>query len=78
VAGVAGCGPRKGIAGIPLGAEKVASGEGELIYKATEGGEVFVHGERWQAISPGPIPRGAQVVVRRVEGLTLHVDEVKT
>ncbi|MDY7225789.1 NfeD family protein [Hyalangium rubrum] len=43
----------------------------------TEGGEVFVHGERWKAVSPQPIPRGASVVVRRVEGLTLYVDEVK-
>jgi membrane-bound serine protease (ClpP class) len=44
---------------------------------STEGGEVFVHGERWRAICPSPLPRGAQVVVRRVEGLTLYVDEVK-
>lgn len=42
------------------------------------GGEVFVHGERWTALSSTPIPRGARVVVRRVEGLTLFVDEVKT
>jgi membrane-bound serine protease (ClpP class) len=42
------------------------------------GGEVFVHGERWQALSPTPIPSGAPVVVRRVEGLTLYIEEVKT
>ncbi|MCP3136060.1 NfeD family protein [Pyxidicoccus xibeiensis] len=41
-------------------------------------GEVFVHGERWRATSPAPIRPGAHVVVRRVEGLTLFVDEVKT
>jgi membrane-bound serine protease (ClpP class) len=45
---------------------------------SAEGGEVFVHGERWRAISPTPLPHGAHVVVHRVEGLTLHVDEVKT
>jgi membrane-bound serine protease (ClpP class) len=45
---------------------------------SSEGGEVFVHGERWRALSPTPIQRGAPVVVRRVEGLTLYVDEVKT
>ncbi|HVG63115.1 MAG TPA: NfeD family protein [Hyalangium sp.] len=45
---------------------------------SAEGGEVFVHGERWRAISPTPIPRGAHVVVRRVDGLTLHIEEVKT
>ena len=43
-----------------------------------ENGEVFVHGERWHATSPTPIRPGAHVVVRRVEGLTLFVDEVKT
>jgi membrane-bound serine protease (ClpP class) len=45
---------------------------------SSEGGEVFVHGERWRAFSPHPIPRGASIVVRRVEGLALYVDEVKT
>jgi membrane-bound serine protease (ClpP class) len=43
-----------------------------------DNGEVFVHGERWRATSPAPIRPGAHVVVRRVEGLTLFVDEVKT
>lgn len=43
-----------------------------------EKGEVFVHGERWRAASPAHIHSGARVVVRRVEGLTLFVDEVKT
>jgi len=41
-----------------------------------EGGEVFVHGEHWRAVANPPLPEGAQVVVRRVEGLTLYVDEV--
>ena len=45
---------------------------------SAEGGEVFVHGERWRALSSAPLPRGARVVVRRVEGLTLYVDEVKS
>ncbi|WP_242392882.1 NfeD family protein [Anaeromyxobacter oryzisoli] len=37
------------------------------------GGEVFVHGEYWQARSAAPIPRGARVRVVAVEGLTLTV-----
>ena len=45
---------------------------------SSEGGEVFVHGERWRAVCSSALPTGAQVVVRRVEGLTLHVDEVKS
>ncbi|HLM46878.1 MAG TPA: NfeD family protein [Myxococcaceae bacterium] len=40
------------------------------------GGAVFVHGERWAALSSTPLPPGARVVVRCVEGLTLFVDEV--
>lgn len=43
-----------------------------------DAGEVFVHGERWRATSHAPIRPGAHVVVRRVKGLTLFVDEVKT
>nr|WP_245767434.1 NfeD family protein [Stigmatella erecta] len=39
------------------------------------GGEVFVHGERWRAVSFTPIREGARVVVRAVEGLTLTVAE---
>lgn len=41
------------------------------------GGDVFVHGERWNAIASHSIPAGSPVVVRRLDGLTLHVDEVK-
>lgn len=53
--------------------------EGTVLAPVTpEDGEVFVHGERWRATSPAPIRPGAHVVVRRVEGLTLFVDEVKT
>ncbi|MFP2929600.1 NfeD family protein [Pyxidicoccus sp. 3LG] len=49
-----------------------------LVPVSPSNGEVFVHGERWRATSPAPIRPGAHVVVRRVEGLTLFVDEVKT
>lgn len=41
------------------------------------GGNVFVHGERWNAIASHSIPAGSPVVVRSLDGLTLHVDEVK-
>jgi len=36
-------------------------------------GKVFVHGEIWNATSTAPVPAGAKVVVRRVEGLQLEV-----
>jgi membrane-bound serine protease (ClpP class) len=46
-----------------------------LLPLSAEGGEIFVHGERWRAVAEGDIPAGAEVVVRRVEGLTLYVEE---
>jgi membrane-bound serine protease (ClpP class) len=43
---------------------------------STTGGEVFVHGERWRAVSEKPVEEGRRVVVRSLDGLTLHVQEV--
>jgi membrane-bound serine protease (ClpP class) len=37
-------------------------------------GHVFVHGERWQAVSPGPLAPGQAVRVTKMDGLTLHVE----
>lgn len=37
-------------------------------------GQVFVHGEYWQAVGSAPIDIGSKVVVRRVDGLKLYVD----
>jgi membrane-bound serine protease (ClpP class) len=39
-------------------------------------GMIFVHGERWRAEAKTAIPLGAHVRVRRVQGLTLHVEPV--
>jgi membrane-bound serine protease (ClpP class) len=36
-------------------------------------GKVFVHGELWDAVAPINIPAGERVVVRQIDGLTLHV-----
>ena len=38
-----------------------------------KGGQVFVHGEIWQAVSEEEIPKGSEVVVEAVEGLKLRV-----
>lgn len=37
-------------------------------------GKVFVHGEIWNAVGTSDLPAGQLVVVRRVDGLTLHVE----
>lgn len=42
------------------------------------GGQVFVHGEIWQAVSPEEIPKGTPVEVEAVEGLRLRVKPLDT
>jgi membrane-bound serine protease (ClpP class) len=37
-------------------------------------GKIFVHGEIWNAVSKTPVPRGARVRVRAIEGLHLTVE----
>jgi membrane-bound serine protease (ClpP class) len=55
-------------AGALIGAEGVALDE-----VGPAAGQVFVHGEYWQARSASPIPKGARVRVAAVAGLTLTV-----
>jgi len=37
------------------------------------GGQVFVHGEIWQARSPEEIPPGEEIIVTKIDGFTLEV-----
>ncbi len=39
-------------------------------------GKIFVHGEIWDAVSSSDVAAGQPVVVRRIDGLLLHVDPV--
>jgi membrane-bound serine protease (ClpP class) len=39
-------------------------------------GQVFVHGEIWEATSPLRISKGDKVRILSVDGLTLHVEKV--
>ena len=60
------------------GAEGLVGEKGETISEVgPHGGQVFVHGEIWQATSPVPIPKGEPVVVEGVEGLKLKVRALK-
>jgi len=43
----------------------------------TPNGKVFVHGERWDAVSSIPVAAGEEIVVRHVEGLQLTVEPAK-
>ncbi len=42
-----------------------------------QGGQVFVHGEIWQAKSTEEIPPGEEVIVMKIKGFTLEVMPVK-
>lgn len=64
---------------------KVITGEQGLVGEIgvveaplTPEGKVFVHGELWNAVAPTTVEVGRNVVVRRVEDLTLHVEPAAT
>ncbi len=60
------------------GAEGLIGEKGEaLTYINNKGGQVFVHGEIWQAISDQEIEKGSPVRVEMVEGLRLKVKSLK-
>jgi len=52
----------------------------EPLQPSSQAGMVFVHGELWRAITRygEEIPKGTRVRVRKVAGLTLEVEPVKT
>ncbi len=59
------------------GSEELVGEVGEVREQVgSQNGMVFVHGELWRAHAASSIPQGARVRVRRVEGLTLHVEPV--
>jgi membrane-bound serine protease (ClpP class) len=68
---------------VSTGKEELVGEEGEVtqpVGAGSETGMVFIHGELWRAAAPNgaTIPKGARVRVRRVEGLVLHVEPVKS
>jgi len=60
---------------LQLGAVALVGEIGDALSEiGPEGGEAFVHGEYWRARSAAPVPRGARVRVRAVDGLVLTVE----
>lgn len=41
-------------------------------------GPVWVHGERWNALSPTPVTKGQKLIVTKVDGLLLHVEPAES
>ncbi len=59
---------------LQLGVGGLLGAEGSALSEVgPRGGEVFVHGEYWQARSDAEIPKGSRVRVSAVEGLTVTV-----
>lgn len=68
---------------VSTGKEELLGEEGEVtepVGPAGGTGMVFVHGELWRAAAPNgaTIPKGSRVRVKKIEGLLLHVEPVKS
>ena len=58
------------------GREQLIGASGTALTDVYHEGEVFVHSERWSAISDSPLRKGQVVVVTGIDGLTLKVRAV--
>jgi membrane-bound serine protease (ClpP class) len=58
------------------GREQLVGAAGTALESFERKGEVFVHGERWSAISEAPVAKDQAVVVTGIDGLTLSVRRV--
>ena len=59
------------------GAESMVDGRGEASTDIDGKGKIFFQGEYWTAESDQFIPKGAQVRIKKVEGLNVIVEEIK-
>jgi membrane-bound serine protease (ClpP class) len=59
------------------GREELVGSAGEVLEYLETAGWARVHGETWKIVSPAPLRRGQRIRVRKVEGLTLHVEPEK-
>ncbi len=55
------------------GREQLLGAEGTALLDFEQDGNVFVHSERWSAVTESPLREGQAVVVTGVDGLTLKV-----
>jgi len=63
---------------VQTGVEGLVGEEGVAKTDVSEDGRVFIHGELWNASSAEPIPEGARVRIREVNGLRVQVESVST
>ena len=58
---------------VVTGQEDMLQSFGEVLEWSNGAGQVFVHGERWRAVSDAPLSAGQKVRVTGIDGLTLKV-----
>jgi membrane-bound serine protease (ClpP class) len=58
---------------VVAGREQLVGATGTAMADFERAGEVYVHSERWQAVSSAPLRRGQAIVVTGIDGLTLAV-----
>lgn len=61
---------------VVAGREELVGATGEALIDFDRSGEVFVHSERWRAVTGAPLVKGQAVVVTAIDGLTLNVRPV--
>lgn len=62
---------------VVTGAEELVGAEATVLEDFETEGWAHVHGETWRIRSSRPLTRGTRVRVKRVEGLTLHVEPIQ-
>lgn len=60
--------------GAVSGTGSIVGGIGNAMEDFSEAGRVWLEGEAWAAHSTAPVVKGQEVIVRRMEGLTLEVE----
>ena len=56
------------------GVEEMLGAGGEALHDFSTRGQVWVHNERWNARTETPVKKGQAIRVKRIDGLTLHVE----
>jgi membrane-bound serine protease (ClpP class) len=64
--------------GIVSGREQLIGSAGYVLDWRGDKGHVFVHSERWRAVAPGRLDKGAPVRVAGIDGLVLRVEPIAT
>ena len=58
---------------VVAGREELIGAEGIVLSNFNHRGDVFVHSERWNAVTGSPLRKGQAIVVTGIDGLTLKV-----